>query len=223
MTTLADLRDRVEAQLVDTGNAIWTTTVIDEALRQSLALYSAVNPQRLNTTVTLASATREVDISGIAGLTDVLEVWLPYTAASPEYPPNRRSFEHWYDAQVIYLPVGDEPSASDVARVFYGKPQALQDLDGATATTLPPTDESLIVTGASGFAAISRSIDLAEQVTVGRGDAGNIERWGQARIAEFEAGLEDVATRIAATTTNAHVQILPNDRFAGRDGGSGWR
>ena len=33
---LADIRDRVEAFLMDTGNAIWDTATIDEGIRQVL-------------------------------------------------------------------------------------------------------------------------------------------------------------------------------------------
>ena len=41
-TTLAILRDRVEAALQDTENTIWSTDDIDESIRQALAEFSKV-------------------------------------------------------------------------------------------------------------------------------------------------------------------------------------
>ena len=38
MSTLEEIRDRCEVMLMDTGNAIWDTGTIDEAIRLALAL-----------------------------------------------------------------------------------------------------------------------------------------------------------------------------------------
>lgn len=42
--TLSILRDRVEQVLADSGNAIWSTSDIDEAIRNALHEYSKTRP-----------------------------------------------------------------------------------------------------------------------------------------------------------------------------------
>lgn len=211
MTALAGIRDRVEQRLNDTGNSIWGTDWVDEGIRQALAEYSMSIPRGLNTTVTLSADGREVDISSISGLLYVERVWTPYTASDPEYPPNWRKFEHWIDAQVVYFPDSDEPQNGDVVRLFYGAAHTIQNLDSATATTLRSIDESLLITGAAGHAAVSRALDLQEQVTLGRAVAVSIERWGIARLDEFQ---RELTRRVAqlAMRGNSRVVLPKVDR-----------
>src|SRR5512136_1471118 len=103
-TTLTALRDRVEQILADSGNAIWATGDIDEAIRQALHEYSKIRPLSAVTTVNVTTATHELSITTITGLIGVSRVWCPYTAASPEDPPNWVAFEHWVDAAILYFP-----------------------------------------------------------------------------------------------------------------------
>jgi hypothetical protein len=42
--TLAEFEDRIELILQDTGNAIWDTDTIDEALRQAVHAYTMAMP-----------------------------------------------------------------------------------------------------------------------------------------------------------------------------------
>ena len=53
--TLTTLRDRVEQILADSGNAIWSTDDIDEAIRQAVHEYSKTRPLRSVGTVVLSS------------------------------------------------------------------------------------------------------------------------------------------------------------------------
>src|SRR5512143_2151234 len=96
-TNLASLRDRVERILADASNAIWATDDLDEGLRQALAEYSKIRPLSAVTTVNVVTATHELSISTVTGLIGVTRVWCPYTAASPEDPPEWCAFEHWVD------------------------------------------------------------------------------------------------------------------------------
>jgi hypothetical protein len=193
-TTLALLRDRVETILADTGNAIWATGDIDEAVRRALSEYSKARPLQNVGTLSLSSDAREVDASSLTGILAVTEIWLPYTAASPEFPPNRRDFEYWPDSTTIYVNDGAyQPQSGDVMRVFYFTLQTLEDLDSATATSFPDDDETLIAEGAAGYAATSRAVDLAEQVTLDRLTAQQIRAWGMAQLQRFRAGLKVVA------------------------------
>ena len=63
--TLATLRDRVELMLADTGNSIWSTDDIDEAIRQALHEYSKTRALRAVSTINISSTGREIDISCI--------------------------------------------------------------------------------------------------------------------------------------------------------------
>lgn len=216
--TLATLRDRVELKLADSGNNIWSTGDIDEAVRQALHEYSKTRPRQAVDLVTLAAAGREIDVSGVTGLLQVIDLWLPYTAASPEYPPNRRPFRHWADLGLLVV-VDDpassefgEPAAGEVARVFYTAMQTLKDLDSATVTTVPLDDESLLVTGAAGHAATSRAVDLAEQVTIDRLTSQQVRAWGLNQLQEFRAGLRNIARQLA-TTSPPWVPLPPRDRW----------
>ena len=218
MSTLAAIRDRVEQQLVDTGNAIWSTDLIDEGLRQALAEFSLAIPLHAITTLTLSSDTRELDISSVSGLLDVVQLWLPYTASDPEYPPNVRPFEHWRDNDILYL--GEyEGQSGDVARIFYTAVQTVEDLDSATATTLTGPQESILSTGGAGFAASSRSLDLEEQVTLGARVAKEIQAWGEMRLERFRSQVAAEARRLTLAGQSA-VELPALDRWD-RDG-QGW-
>jgi len=215
-TTLALLRDRAERILADTGNAIWTSDDIDEAIRRALSEYSKARPLQNVSTLSLASDAREVDASTLTGILAVTEIWLPYTAASPEFPPNRRDFEYWPDSTTIYVADGAyQPQSGDVMRVFYLTVQTLKDLDAATATSFPVDDETLIAEGAAGYAATSRAVDLAEQVTLDRLTAQQIRAWGMAQLQRFRAGLKSVAAA-DGVRRGARVEVAGLDVWDGR-------
>jgi non-ribosomal peptide synthetase component F len=216
--TLTTLRDRVEQALADSGNAIWSTSAIDEAIRQALHEYSKTRPQRAVGTITLSADGREISVSSLTGLLSVLEVWCTYTAADPEFPPNRRGFQYWPEQTKIYVWDEYAPQSGDVVRVFYTKLQTLSGLDSATSTTFPDDDESLIAIGAAGYAATSRAVDLAEQVTLDRLTAQQVRAWGLSKLQEFRSGLKTVARRMALETLG-HVELPDLDRH---EQGSEW-
>ena len=220
-TTLTALRDRVEVILADTGNAIWSADDIDEGIRRALHDYSKTRPLQAIGTITLAAAGREIDASSLTGILDVREIWCDYTAAAPEQPPNRRPFEWWPDSQLIRVLGSYEPQAGDVCRVFYTKMQTLDGLDLATATTFRDDDETLIAEGAAGYAATSRAVDLAEQVTLDRLTAQQIRAWGMAQLQRFRAGLRAVATA-EALRTDARVEVGKLDRWDQKGAEGGW-
>ena len=216
--TLATLQNRVEQKLADTTHNIWTPADLEEAIRAALDEYSKTRPRQAVAAVTLEAAGREIDISDVTGLLQVVDLWLPYTAASPEYPPNRRPFRHWPDLGLLVV-VDDpeasafgEPAAGEVARVFYTAMQTLNGLDNATATTVQPDDESLLVTGAAGHAATSRAVDLAEQVSIDRLVSQQVRAWGLNQLQEFRAGLRAIARQLA-TTSPPWIPLPPRDRW----------
>ena len=153
MTTLATLRDRVEATLQDAGNERWSTADLDEAIRKAIEEYSHVDPHETITTITLSAAGREIDISAVSGRLAVTRVWWPYTASDPTFPPNWSTFEVWTDssgaANILFIDAESEPAAGDVVRLWYTSQHTLSGLDGASSTTLPGDADAMLVTGAA--------------------------------------------------------------------------
>lgn len=189
--TLATLRDRVEQLLVDTSNAIWTTGLIDETIDQALSFYSEIRPQvvksSLALTAILSANGREIDISAITGLIKVVDVWAPYLAA--DNVPTRRNFEHWLEQEIVHLDTGAVPTTADTARIFYTKAHTLNGLNSAGATTFRTGDDSLLVTGAAGYACLARTVDLLEQVTLGRQVVEELRTLGEIFLNEFKQRL----------------------------------
>jgi hypothetical protein len=161
---LADIRNRVESRLQDSTNATWSTSDLDEAIRTALEQYSKYNPAHAIGTVALSAAGREIDISSLTAALQIEKVWWDYDSSDPSYPPNFRQFEVW-PGDLLYIDDREEPAADEVVRIWYTKMHTIEDLDSATATTIPADDEGTIVTGACHFAAHSRALELAEQVT----------------------------------------------------------
>ena len=196
-TTLATLRDRVEAALQDDTNAIWATADIDEAIRQALAEFSRVLPARAIVSVTLAAAGREVDVSSITGYIDIVRVWWDYDSTDPAHPPHWRTFELW-PGDIVYINDDDEPAIADVVRIWYTYPHTIEDLDSATATTLAPADDTTILQGAAATACMMRAREISEDLTV--------DGWPHRRLletaadykAKFDAGIMRAIRREAS-------------------------
>jgi hypothetical protein len=195
-TDLASLRDRVEAILEDATNTKWSTTEVDEAIRQALHRYSLRLPRRVIASLTLSAAGREVDISSLTYRT-IERVWWDYDSSDPAHPPEWRDFEVW-PGDLLFINDDDEPAASDVVRVWYTTDHTLDDLDSATATTYPARHDTLIATGAAGFAAQSRALTLSESANLNAWAPRNLREWADRQIAIFERGLADAAAREAA-------------------------
>lgn len=161
--TLTTLRARVQARLQDASALRWATADLDEAIRTAIQQYTLKNPRRTVGTITLSAASREVSLSSLTGLIRVEQVWYPYTAASPEYPPEMIQFDVW-PGGILFLDVPNLPAIGQVARVFYTTAHTLNGLDSATTTTIPAEDVEIIVTGGAYFAAQQRAVELAESL-----------------------------------------------------------
>ena len=115
--TLAQYRTRIAARLLDSSNAVYSTTTIDEALKAALHDYSAALPLTAETVLTLPGDGREVALNGVSNLLQVLEVWWPYDSDAGEvWPPNQvAGFRVWWDdAQPVLLlasKTGRQPQA----------------------------------------------------------------------------------------------------------------
>ncbi len=199
-------RDRVEALLTDSGNDEWSTGELDNAIRLALYELSSVLPVRASATVDAVDDTWEYSLSAITGLVAVVEVWYPYLSTSQSYKQAHPvKFGMLTDA-VLLLEVDDTPDDAYDLRIFYDKVQTLAGLDSASSTTLDDARKAALVIGAAGYAAIGKARDVTNEVTIGAEVPGTLERWGKARMTEFEE-------RIVALAAAAN---------AGEDSRIGW-
>jgi hypothetical protein len=131
-----------------------------------------------------------------ATLLDVLEVWTPYTASNPEYPPNVQPF-HLLKNQTTWSVWLDKHwcAAGDVLRVFYTLPNSLNGLDAGATTTFPAEDDDLIVLGAAGYALFQRSTDVNETAGVMAISTPNYGTLGQIYLDLFRARLRGAPAR----------------------------
>jgi len=199
MSTLAQIRDRVELMLQDTGNAIYAAALIDECLQQALDQFNYVSPQGKETVITLPGDGREIALDSITGLTRVTEVWWPYDsdAADETWPPNRvKGFRLWWDdaRPVLFLDIVDQsqPQTNEEVRIWYTIPHTIENLASATITSLLAEHESLIVLGAAGHSAMARAVDLTETPGTDLYAIGLIGTWGQRKLREFNAELKKI-------------------------------
>jgi hypothetical protein len=193
MSDLATLRDLVEADLDDSANDVWSTSEIDRAIKRALTDYSHVRPQEATGTITLAADGREISLSTLTGLTRVVRVCYPYTASDPEDPPEWRRFEQW--STTLYVLDGDEPDSGEVVRVYYNKPQTIEDLDSATATTIPDDEEEVVVLGAAAYAAIQKARGAVGAAGVSTETPEHWLAWGTDRMTHFRDKLREIQAR----------------------------
>ena len=196
MSTIATLIVRCSALLMDTGLAIWPALTLGEAFTQALDQYSAVNPLHMETVITLPGDGREIALSGVTGLIDVLDVWWPYDsdATAETWPPNRVAGWRlwWDDAQpLLFLEIEDssQPQLDEEVRIWYTKRHTIQDLESADSTTIQNDHDSLIVMGAAGHAAMSRTVDLVETAGTDLYQVSILGTWGSRKIREYGQAL----------------------------------
>lgn len=167
--TLAQYETQVSALLMDPTNAVFSTAVIDAAVRQALSGYGGANPLQTETVLVLPGDGREVALSSLAGLIQVTDVWYPYDsdATSETWPPNIvGGYRLWWDdgSPVLFLDVldGAEPQEDEEIRIWYTKAHTIQNLDSGAVTTPLPAHEQMIVRGAVGLCCLGRAADLNE-------------------------------------------------------------
>jgi hypothetical protein len=193
VSTLAQLRDLVELDLDDAGNAVWTTDEIDRGIGRALSEYSHVNPAQAVGTIALTEDGREVSLTSLTGLISVVRVWWPYTAGDPEYPPEWVRWQTW--AGTLYIVSGSEPQSGDVVRVYYHKEQTVDGLAGEDATSVPSPDEEVILLGAGGYCALAKGRGAVGEVGVSEDTPEHWLRWSTGRLDAFNEALWRVRAR----------------------------
>ncbi len=193
MTDHTDLRDRIEDHLKDSGNADWSTSEIDNALRIALHELSVALPARAVATIDAVDGQYEYSVSSISGLVEVVEVWYPYLSTDDTYKKAHPVKWRMLDDTTLYLEVDDDPDDTYDLRVFYDKVQTLNGLDGASATTLGEAEKSALVVGAAGYAAVALARSKVDTITIGGSAPEDLRKWGWARITEFRQRVYDLS------------------------------
>jgi hypothetical protein len=209
-TTLASLTNRVEDLLEDSGNSKWSTTELEEAIRQALHAYADYLPNRAITTVTLSSAGREIDISSISYRT-IERVWWDYDSSDPDHPPHWRDFEVW-PGDILFINDPEEPASSDVVRIWYTTDHTLDDLDSAETTTFSDAHASVIAIGAAGFAAHARVVTLSEQANVNEWAPRNLREWATLQLDTYYKRLQQLSAQESAQHAGL-ADLAPLDRW----------
>jgi len=198
MSDLTELEDRIEALLDDSGNSVWSTSEIDQAIRLALADLSVFCPARAVTTMDAVDEQYEYNLASISGLIAVVEVWYPYLASDDSYKRPHPVQWRMLDETTLYLDIDEAADAAYDIRIFYDKVQTLAGLDGAASTTLNEYEKSALVLGAAGYAALAWARSQQGQVTVGATTAEQIAAWGKARLGEFQQRTYALASQESA-------------------------
>lgn len=185
--------------LMDAGAAIYDSATVAEAYRQAMHEYTNALPYEVNEVMVLPGDGREIALNTIGTaygeIIDVTQVYWPYDTLVTIWPPNRvRGFTlYWDDLNpVLFLNRidGDEPQLGDELRIWYTTRHCIEGMDGHTFTTIPYKHRELLVSGAAGFAAMSRTLDLTETTSADQYATGLLGTWAQRKLKEFRAELE---------------------------------
>lgn len=193
---MATIRARVQRDVDDTGEVVFTDDDVDRAIRRALREYSVKLPRTVAGNLTVATAGRSQSMSGLTGLIDVQRVWFPYYSTEPDLMPTWVPFEVQV-AGTLFLRSQDSPAVGDVIRVFYTAWHTIDDLDAATATTVPDVDEDLIALGAAGYVCEQKARGAIGVVNVSGYTPLHWRGLAAGLISRFEAGL--YAAQMAAS------------------------
>jgi len=158
-TTIATIRARIRKDLKDEASIRWTDDELDRHIEHAVLDISQAVPLEAKdeTLVIPTPASREIDISGVAGLIYVEAVEYP----AGEYPKRYRDYKVW--AGTLELLIEETPTADDPVYLYYGKVHTVD----VTSSTLPGHLEDLCAVGAGAFAALEWANYAINQVNVG--------------------------------------------------------
>jgi hypothetical protein len=137
-------------------------------------------PREVKATLTTASGSRELDVSGLTGRVAIEAVEYP----TGLFPPSYVRFSVW--GNTLTLLIDALPAGAEQVAVFYG---ALHTLD-ASSSTLPSALEDVAATGAAAYSAVAWASFATNRVNAGGEETWrHYLVWGQERLAAFAAAL----------------------------------
>ena len=211
MSNLVAITNLVELSLKDAANATWSTAELEQHIRDALLSVSRVDPIFTNVDIASVAATREYSLASITGFFQIIEVLYPFNSTTPQYPPNRVNWQ-LVKNETLFIDENDAPSgdAADKIRITYTTPHTIEDLDSATVTTLSTEGESLVVLGATAYAAMQYAQSLIGKVTVSGWTPKQLMDWATMRLEHYHRELQILANRrIMAVDSRISVGFMP--------------
>jgi hypothetical protein len=192
MSNLADFRSRVLITLGDSSGARFTASVIDLVLARALDQYSRAYPQIKTGLLTVTETGRDQPLVGLSDLQAVISICFPY---HPEDVDNESFIEayrfNWIDGvPALHFDGASIPRVGDLIKVTYASPQTIEDLEGASASTIRPDHEHIIVVGAAAHAADMRAAELLEMYGSRASDKNQLTQAAANHFAFFYDALE---------------------------------
>ena len=164
----AEYRARIRQDLQDEDalNYRWTDDQIDGAVDRALTDISNAEPYPQQTDIATTAGSNAIDISSLVDLVEVVMVEYPIGGNPPYY----QAFTIW--GTTVYLESGGDGTD---ARIFWGKFH--------TVDTIPLQLEELVVLGATAYLAVSASVKLTDEITVGGQNVPvNYRQWAAERM-----------------------------------------
>lgn len=183
MTDLAGFKTRILQLLGDSAGARFPEERLKEALRQALAGYNQALPQVLETEIALTVVGREQNLTVDPAPLYVLKV----RRNGRETP-----FQFFVRAGQPVLVIGGDaiPAIGDEIGLLYAAGHAIKDLDSAAATTISANNESIVVRGAAGFAALLRLSGVGEAYGARPVEAAHLVELGRQWLGDFQQSLD---------------------------------
>ncbi|MDR3575345.1 MAG: hypothetical protein P4L50_15905 [Anaerolineaceae bacterium] len=228
MSDLASFTTRVLASLNDPSAGRYLQAMTDEGLRRALIQYSRAAPQMDNQVLTVAAAGRDMAIPNVTRLQSIYRVIYPYDSTQ-DYQPIlnhagriierqeiREDYYYYWKAGAPYLHISgyDVPQVGEQILVYYAMGHSINNLDGATATTILLEHEPMLIVGAAAEAA---TMLASTQGTFP--NMSQLKLWADTQQADFTLWLKSLASQ---TARQAGPQVSAYWRLDRWDG-SGWR
>ncbi|HEY9088902.1 MAG TPA: hypothetical protein VIO36_12090 [Anaerolineaceae bacterium] len=189
---LAEMRARVRAALADSNGLVWKDELIDASLREALDMLSLALPRKRSVELD-APAGAEIELVGLPGLLDVLEVW----RAATDWLPVKGWALLWH-GNLPRLRLYPRAAANTRLRVVYAALHTLEGLDGALETSLEDQHVALLVNGAAGFAVERRACMAIAGYQKEPKESVALLQWSVTQLRGFENDLRRLRPRTLA-------------------------
>lgn len=213
LLTYSELRDKIESDLGDSSNAIWTTAVLDNIISDGLTFIARYVPWETSVLKSLAASSRELTLTA-GDKWKAIEMSGPEGYYAVEYevdkdPKQYRNFVRRGDT--LTLKIADTPSAASDVRIFIAKKHILQsaigtsDTAGAVKTAGAKGDTTLALKSLG-----SDTINEDTKLTIA-GDTTEYNVYATATIAANEATVSIWPPLQAACLADAVVTLALHD------------
>jgi len=178
-----DVRQILQDEFSDVEDMVWKDDELEHYIMDMLTVLSGIQPYQKRVTVA-SDGTKEVDLSSLDDYADLISV------SKAEYetgqdPPAFRNVSRFGDT--LTIAIGSAPTSGEDIYLYCNLVHTLNE----TTSTLNKIQESLIIKGACGQAAISKSRYYIDKVNEGGNSVPDrLYNWGRGRMDEYKEGLK---------------------------------